>query len=183
MRRAAKIDDQEYERLLQAELQRVKQKREAAEDPASKTTIPSGKHKGRELSELSESSLLAMYGSWNGFTNKRSTPFFTEIYAELERRNLTGRILRDTERKPKESKKGKKKQRSYAAANCSCGQGVKLAVFITVDGKQCCDVQCTACKKAYGRFSYEHAKGMMRKGLIHFIEPAKQPKSAQHRGY
>ena len=50
--------------------------------------IPSGKHKGKLLSELSDAAVQGMWSSWNGIHKLKVTAFFAEIEAEKERRNI-----------------------------------------------------------------------------------------------
>jgi hypothetical protein len=48
--------------------------------------IPSGKHKGKRLSALSNASLLAMQGAWVEL--KRADPFLDKIQVEISKRKL-----------------------------------------------------------------------------------------------
>ena len=50
--------------------------------------IPSGKHKGKLLSELSDAAVQGMWSSWNGINKLKVSAFFAEIEAEKERRNI-----------------------------------------------------------------------------------------------
>ena len=50
--------------------------------------IPSGKHKGKLLSELSDAAVQGMWSSWNGINKLKVTAFFAEIEAEKTRRNI-----------------------------------------------------------------------------------------------
>ena len=60
--------------------------------------IPSGKHKGKRLSALSNASLLAMQGAWVEL--KRADPFLDKIQVEISKRKLP--LLE--KREPKERK-------------------------------------------------------------------------------
>ena len=50
--------------------------------------IPSGKHKGKLLSDLSDAAVQGMWSSWNGINKLKVTAFFAEIEAEKERQNI-----------------------------------------------------------------------------------------------
>lgn len=50
--------------------------------------IPSGKHKGKLLSGLSDAAVQGMWSSWNGINKLKASAFFSEIEAEKARRNI-----------------------------------------------------------------------------------------------
>lgn len=68
--------------------------------------IPSGKHRGKRLTELSDQSLLAMQGSWIESYHLSRSAFLNEIHAEVARRGFTVHPARpDKRKKPKQWKR------------------------------------------------------------------------------
>lgn len=54
----------------------------------SPEVVPSGKHKGKQLSELPDHVLMAMQGSWADSPRLRESGFFAKIQSEIRLRNL-----------------------------------------------------------------------------------------------
>ena len=59
-----------------------------------KSIIPSGKHKGRLLSEVPDAAIHGMVAAWLGIPRRKSSPFFKLLVAEKDRRTIAARKLK-----------------------------------------------------------------------------------------
>lgn len=82
--------------------------------------IHHGKHAGKTVAELKDSTLKAMYGSWSDHAILKDHPLTAEMLAEIKRRELATKAMRQAKR---ESSKSKPRLTGRVEAKCSgCGQ-------------------------------------------------------------
>lgn len=104
--------------------------------------IPSGKHRGKRLSDVSNDILMAMQASWIDSRKLRASSFFAEIQSEVARRELP--VLHQN--RPKRGSEASLRQKARFAIEqwltCKYGSAIpldELVVARKLIGDVCAD--------------------------------------------